>query len=152
MLLLLLEKLRQDSAGHTNKSACARAASCKLLAQFRANKIVKQSTHFPAFPPSLCSRPLYGHVSKIANQLCWGGGEGWGAAQGHSWLLKCRCEDSLRQLIIRLVLAVVVTLLPPPIPHPTHNSHKNITLSGELCAVGEGGGRGCGRCATKGKD
>lgn len=148
MLLLLLVKLRQDSAGHTNKSACARAASCKLLAQFRANKIVKQSTHFPAFPPSpLYSRPLYGHVSKIANQLCRGGGEGWGAAQGHSWSLKCRCEDSLRQLIIRLVLAVVVTLLPFPIPHPT-NSHKNITLSGELCVAGGGSGR----CATKGKD
>lgn len=117
------KSLRCHSNVHTNKSACA--ANMQISS---TNKIVKQSTHFPTFHfPSISVFPPCGHVSEIANQLCRENGREkrrvGEAVQGHSWSLKCRCEDSLRQLIMRLV--VLVALVVPPIRTKTLKSQGN---------------------------
>lgn len=96
--------------------------TCKFHLQIK----LSNSQHiFPLSPISVF--PPCGHVSEIANQLCRENGRGkrrvGETVQGHSWSLKCRCEDSLRQLIMRLV--VLVALVVPPIRTKTLKSQGN---------------------------
>lgn len=111
--------------------------TCKFHLQIK----LSNSQHILPLSPISVSPPC-GHVSEIANQLCRENGreKRWmgEAVQGHSWSLKCRCEDSLRQLIIRLV--VLVALVVPPIRTKT------------LKSQGNRGGERRSRCATKAKD